>query len=169
MLNMFINHQSDENLVKSLQTEDSLPAKTVGILTKATCACMLFSNDMKHIHLHAHGNDFDTIHEIADTYFSQASKDLDDLAELALELSQEVPNMSRAVEYLTWDVSTETKYNYIGAVTAIAKSLEAFITVLLQVQQSTAIDSDVQSNIDEHLRFWKKELNYKLKHRLEES
>lgn len=107
----------------------------MGALVRLYYVAVCLANDMKHVHTHIKGRKFDMIHNICNEYYEKASKDADDLVELAIEYDESVMNASYAAE--------------------------------LENALATNLDSDVENLIQEYLRYWKKENNYKNKARME--
>jgi DNA-binding ferritin-like protein len=122
---------------------------------------------MKHIHFHIKGEKFDTIHNLTESYYNQASWDADYLAELCMEKGQNTPNFSQAAQFIpSAIIATMPEYNYATAITDMSVYLGAYVSAL-QNFRNTIPDSDIQSKLDDMIRFWNKELNYKNKQRFE--
>lgn len=129
---------------------------------------VVFTNDMKHIHTHAVGNKFDRIHAIANEYYEKASEESDTFVELALELDEKVQNPSNAADILNYSVANEDEYFWENAMEQITARMEAYIEGLCEVRTNLKLSVDMQSLLDDIIRYWKKERNYKLKLRLKE-
>lgn len=125
------------------------------------------SNDMKHVHTHAIGRQFDRIHAIGMEYYDKFSEDADDFTELALEYGESVMNPSYAAKEMGWTPLNMKVYKYDEAMQVISDCLEKYVEMLDTIR-SNGNDTDVESLIDDKLRYWKKELNYKMKARMEE-
>lgn len=121
----------------------------------------LFANDMKHIHLHACGKRFDMIHNLTSEYYDKAFSDSDDIAEIALELGEKIRNPSIAREYLKYNIADKDEYYWEDAIEEISKRISSYIISLELVRNSEEVPSDIISLLDEKLRYWKKENNYK--------
>lgn len=158
----FINTGADEALVKSL----GLPVSPNPVFTKATCAAILFSNDLHHIHLHAAGHQFDRIHSVTQNLYNQMDEDVDVLAELALEYGQEVPNFSLAGNYVEWRSSQQSAYDWDGAMHELYDRMALFISALSILRSQPELKPDAQSKLDDISRRWNKELSYKLERRM---
>jgi DNA-binding ferritin-like protein len=130
----------------------------------AAYAAIAVANDMKYIHLHACGDQFDRIHSIAEEYYSAASEQADTLAEFALEHNGPIKNFSTAASIIGWKFETEEEYYSEDAYVAMVSITNRYIKVLLNLRRCID-DESMQSTIDEFVRYWRKELLYKLKQR----
>ena len=126
-------------------------------------AAVCFANDMKHIHLHAAGPQFDNIHDTAEEYYKKASEDTDLLFEFALENNEKVCNPTKAAEIIGWNPCCEDVYDYDCAIQSIEECLEAYLKLLSGIQDCVA--DHMKSEIDALIQYWAKELDYKLKRR----
>lgn len=160
-LNQFIQGSSDESLVKSLGIQEQ---EKTGVFTLATCNAVVFANNMKHIHFHIKGKKFDLIHNITEEYYQSASNDADYLAELSMEKEQAVPNFSYAAQYVPALVARSNTYDYVTAITDLSMHMKKYIEAL-ETLRNVIPDEDIQSKLDDMIRDWKKELNYKIKQR----
>jgi DNA-binding ferritin-like protein len=123
------------------------------------------SNDIKHIHLHIRGRKFDTIHSITDSYYKTLSDDVDYLCELALEKNESMPNLNDSLGLLNstskiYDEQVEESYDYLQALDAINYSISQLITGMKFVRSVTD-DEDIQSYLDDRIRYWNKEIKFK--------
>lgn len=139
----------------------------MGNYSKAYYASVVFSNDMKHVHTHAVGKQFDRIHKICEEYYSKASEQSDTLVELAIEKGELVQNASNAANLLKYRPTNQPSYDYMSAMEVVKGDIEYYIDTLEFLRGSTD-DMSVQSLLDDWLRYWKKERDYKTKARLEE-
>lgn len=160
-LNQFVRGSSDENLVKALGMEEQ---KHTGPYTLATCHAVVFANNIKHIHFHIQGKKFDTVHNITGEYYDKASEDADYLAELGMEKGQNIPNFCQAAQLVPAIVATSAVYSYETAIADIAVYLGTYVSAL-QSLRNVIPDEDIQSKLDDMIRYWNKELNYKNKQR----
>lgn len=129
---------------------------------------VVFANDMKHIHTHTIGNKFDRLHAIAAEYYEKASSEGDDFVELALEYGEKVENPSLAATRLDYEVANENSYSWDEGVSDIHNRMAAYIASLEELRQSGKIPTDVESKLDDIIRYWKKENNYKNVARMKE-
>lgn len=137
----------------------------ISIFTKTLCIAVAFTNDMKHIHLHASGNQFDRIHSIAGEYYDVASDDSDYLSELALEYNMSVPNFSTACSFIEWSPESEEAYDFESCISSLSNKIYLYVTSLEELRNSPEVGTDVQSKLDDTIRWWKKERDYKTKKR----
>lgn len=131
-------------------------------------ASVVFTNNMKHIHLHAVGNKFDRIHSIAQEYYNKAAEESDLFAEWALEFKETIQNPSNAATISGLYVENENEYYWESAIAAINNEINTYITELAKVRDSRSISDDVASELDTIIRYWKKENNYKNAARMKE-
>lgn len=139
----------------------------MGNYSKAYYASVVFSNDMKHVHTHAVGKQFDRIHKICEEYYSKVSEQSDTLVELAIEKGELVQNASNAASLLKYRATNQPSYDYMSAMEIVKACIEYYIDTL-EFLRGTTDDMSVQSLLDDWLRYWKKEHDYKIKARLEE-
>lgn len=159
-LSQFINSDSDSNLVNMLEKTSEF-----GNYAKTACAASVAANDIHHIHFNVSGHGFDRIHNVTNEYYNKLNDEVDDLTELAIEKGHNVPNLTLAGKVVEWPIQSELSYDYDTAVRAICKILSMYVNYLVALRDSA--ESDVASKIDEYIRFWNKELHYKMEHRLE--
>ena len=138
----------------------------MGALVRLYYLAVCLANDMKHIHTHIKGRKFDMIHNICNEYYEKASKDADDLVELAIEYDESVMNASYAAELIKYNPANLKAYNYEEAINTVYNSISYYVEEL-ENALATNLDSDVENLIQEYLRYWKKENNYKNKARME--
>lgn len=138
----------------------------MGALVRLYYVAVCLANDMKHIHTHIKGRKFDMIHNICNEYYEKASKDADDLVELVIEYDESVMNASYAAELIKYNPANLKAYNYEEAINTVYNSISYYVEEL-ENALATNLDSDVENLIQEYLRYWKKENNYKNKARME--
>lgn len=138
----------------------------MGALVRLYYVAVCLANDMKHVHTHIKGRKFDMIHNICNEYYEKASKDADDLVELAIEYDESVMNASYAAELIKYNPANLKEYNYEEAINTVYNSISYYVEEL-ENALATNLDSDVENLIQEYLRYWKKENNYKNKARME--
>ena len=141
------------------EMEEGTPVPSVG-LAGAAYASACLANDMKHIHLHAVGEQFDRVHELAGGYYDQAGEDTDLLAEMALECGEEVNNLGFAAENIDWELVTATSFAYDEAIQVMSSCVSNFLIQLDTV--ANLLDGDKKSEVEVLQRYWHKELEYKL-------
>lgn len=138
----------------------------MGALVRLYYVAVCLANDMKHVHTHIKGRKFDMIHNICNEYYEKASKDADDLVELAIEYDESVMNACYAAELIKYKPANLKAYNYEEAINTVYNSISYYVEEL-ENALATNFDSDVENLLREYLRYWKKENNYKNKARME--
>lgn len=127
------------------------------------------ANDMKYLHWNCCGYQFDRIHEITEDYYNKLNADLDLFAELALEQPGiTLSNPSNMARKLDWSCIEDTN-NIDGkaALDYIGNLICQYITCLNEVyyEKHRVVPADVKAELDSIVRFWTKELNYKVARR----
>lgn len=144
------------------EMESESPPPSVGLALAAYAAACL-ANDMKHIHLHAAGKQFDRVHDLAGGYYDQAGNDTDLLAEMALECGEEVDNLAFAAVNIDWESVTATYFEYEEAIQSMSNCILGYLGHLDTV--ANLLDGDKRSEVEVLQRYWHKELEYKLARR----
>ena len=121
---------------------------------------VVFSNDMKHIHTHAIGNKCDRLHNISNESYEKASEDSDLFVELALEFGEKVRNPSDAAAIINYSTADADSYDWDNGIQQIIARMEAYIASMEELRKS-GVPTDVQSLLDDIIRYWKKENRYK--------
>ena len=140
----------------------------MGNYSTAYYSAVALANDMKHIHTHAKGTLFDNIHNICNEYYEKANEDADALAELAIEKGEAILNPSYLLDVLKYKPTNYSKYNFELAMSTTKGCIEKYLKVLTDLRNKTN-DPSVQSLLDDMMRYWKKEKDYKIKARLADS
>lgn len=129
---------------------------------RLACVSILFANDMKHIHLHSVGKNFDRIHKLTEEYYNQVSDESDYLCELAIENGQSMVNPTQAgTKVPEWIPESGSEYGYADAVAAINTKLSMYLREL-EVVRDSSVYEDIKSKLDDMMRYWNKELRYKM-------
>jgi DNA-binding ferritin-like protein len=132
---------------------------------KAACVAILLSNDFKHIHFHANGEDFDKIHNLAEDYYNHLNDEADYLCELTMENHQSMVNPTMAMDKVAgWSPETGEEYEYSSCLQAISIKLNLYMEELHVLRTETPYE-DVKSKLDDMIRWWRKELDYKMNKR----
>lgn len=148
--------------VEPIEGENESDTPAIGIAyTVYAAACL--ANDMKHIHLHACGEQFDRVHDLAGGYYDQAGKDTDLLAEMALECGEEVCNLGYAADNFGWGLVVADSFEYEEAIQAMSNCVTNYLVQLDTV--ANLLDGDKKSEVEVLQRYWHKELEYKLARR----
>ena len=140
----------------------------MGNYSIAYYSAVALANDMKHIHTHAKGTLFDNIHNICNEYYEKANEDADALAELAIEKGEAILNPSYLLDVLKYKPTNYSKYDFELAMNTTKGCIEKYLKVLTDLRNKTN-DPSVQSLLDDMMRYWKKEKDYKIKARLADS
>lgn len=140
----------------------------MGNYSTAYYSAVALANDMKHIHTHAKGKLFDNIHNICNEYYEKANEEADTLAELAMEKGDTILNPSYLLDGLNYKPTNYSKYDFELAMSTAKGCIEKYLKVLTDLRNKTN-DPSVQSLLDDMMRYWKKEKDYKIKARLADS
>lgn len=140
----------------------------MGNYSTAYYSAVALANDMKHIHTHAKGTLFDNIHNICNEYYEKANEEADTLAELAMEKGDIILNPSYLLNGLNYKPTNYSKYDFELAMRTAKGCIEKYVKVLADLRNKTD-DPSVQSLLDDIVRYWKKEKDYKIKARLADS
>lgn len=140
----------------------------MGNYSTAYYSAVALANDMKHIHTHAKGTLFDNIHNICNEYYEKANEDADTLAELAIEKGDTILNSSYLLDELNYKPTNYSDYYFDLAMRVVEGCIEKYVKVLADLRNKTD-DPSVQSLLDDIVRYWKKEKDYKIKARLADS
>lgn len=140
----------------------------MGNYSTAYYSAVALANDMKHIHTHAKGTLFDNIHSICNEYYEKANEEADTLAELAMEKGDIILNPSYLLNGLNYKPTNYSKYDFELAMRTAKGCIEKYVKVLANLRNKTD-DTSVQSLLDDMMRYWKKEKDYKIKARLADS
>lgn len=137
----------------------------MGNYSTAYYSAMALANDMKHIHTHAKGTLFDNIHNICNEYYEKANEEADALAELAMEKGDIIFNSSYLLSELNYKPTNYSNYDFDLAMHVVEDCIEKYLKALNDLRNKT-LDTSVQSLLDDMMRYWKKEKDYKIKARL---
>lgn len=137
----------------------------MGNYSTAYYSAVALANDMKHIHTHAKGKLFDNIHNICNEYYEKANEEADTLAELAIEKEETILNPSYLFDGLNYKPTNYSRYDFELAMVTARDCIEKYLKVLANLRNKTN-DPSVQSLLDDMVRYWKKEKDYKIKARL---
>lgn len=139
----------------------------LNIFTRAALIAVLVNNDFHYLHYNSAGQDFDKSHNLAEDYSWRMANEIDWLMELALEFHSPVYNFTIAHQYIPeYQYESESQYDYPTLVERLSNKIALYVNTLKELR-SNVNDSSVQSVLDEMIRYWMKELNYKLDRRAE--
>lgn len=134
--------------------------KDIGKIAKAAMFANLFANDLKFMHWHASGTEFDKIHAITEELYDEAFDEADDLAEIAIAAGEKIANVSdiksfvETGEYGEWEVVSEETITWPAFVDYLKDRGEKYIDALKDIEDEDSVISD-------YIHFWNKEINYK--------
>lgn len=160
--------ENEEDLSTSDINDDTLTEdgtagvedKDVGKIAKAAMFANLFANDLKFMHWHASGTEFDKIHTITEELYDEAFDEADDLAEIAIAAGEKVANVSDIKSFVEtgesgeWEVVSEETITWPAFVDYLKDRGEKYIDALKDIEDEDSVISD-------YIHFWNKEINYK--------
>lgn len=132
----------------------------VGLIAKAAMFANLFANDLKHMHWHASGTEFDKIHTITEELYEEALAEADEIAEIAIASGEKMGNISDVKSFIEtgesseWEVVSEDAITWPAFVDYLKDRGEKYIDALKDIE-------DEDSVIADYIHFWNKEINYK--------
>lgn len=130
----------------------------INLAYKLICA----ANDLKHIHTHASGPFFFTIHEVVGEYYDECSNQADYVTELALEFGEIMENPNLAADLVNWKETNMAEYDLKTAVYSVKEIMSDIYDAMAEVDNEKTITPDSKNKIEEFMRYWSKENNYKL-------
>lgn len=116
------------------------------------------ANNIKHIHLHATGSDFDFIHDTAQEYYEELSDEIDDFSEIAISKGEKVDNLNNLRSNLEDDFWAEPLTDEMYDMEAFVAYMQEAGTKWIKELEDSPLEGLYK---DEYLRFWKKEIEYK--------
>ena len=160
--------ENEEDLSTSDINDDTLTEdgtagvedKNVGKIAKAAMYANLFANDLKFMHWHASGTEFDKIHAITEELYDEAFDEADDLAEIAIAAGEKIANVSDIKSFVEtgesgeWEVVSEETITWPVFVDYLKDRGEKYIDALKDIEDEDSVISD-------YIHFWNKEINYK--------
>lgn len=97
-----------------------------------------------------------------------ANEEADTLAELAIEKEEAIMNPSYLLDGLDYKPTNYSRYSFELAMHTVMDCIEKYLVVLANLRNKTD-DPSVQSLLDDMMRYWNKEKDYKIKARLADS
>ena len=156
--------ENEEDVSTSNINDDALNEtsgdKDIGKIAKAAMFANLFANDLKFMHWHASGTEFDKIHAITEELYDEAFDEADDLAEIAIAAGEKIANVSDIKSFVEtgesgeWEVVSEETITWPAFVDYLKDRGEKFIDALKDIEDEDPVISD-------YIHFWNKEINYK--------
>lgn len=154
---------STSDINDDISTEDvtaGVEDKDIGKIAKAAMFANLFANDLKFMHWHASGTEFDKIHAITEELYDEAFDEADDLAEIAIAAGEKIANVSDIKSFVEtgesgeWEVVSEEAITWPAFVDYLKDRGEKYIAALKDIEDEDSVISD-------YIHFWNKEINYK--------
>lgn len=143
--------------------------ESINPFTKAAVISVLVNNDFHYMHLLSSGKDFDKSHNLAQEYYDLIDDDVDYLMELALEVGAPIINYTKAGDLISdYTPESMTNYDYQTLIKHLSDKISVYISALKELRVYTDNES-IQSRLDDMIRDWEKELNYRLARRIEPS
>ena len=156
--------ENEEDVSTSNINDDALNEtsgdKDIGKIAKAAMFANLFANDLKFMHWHASGTEFDKIHAITEELYDEAFDEADDLAEIAIAAGEKIANVSDIKSFVEtgesgeWEVVSEETITWPAFVDYLKDRGEKYIDALKYIEYEDSVISD-------YIHFWNKEINYK--------
>lgn len=156
--------ENEEDVSTSNINDDALNEtsgdKDIGKIAKAAMFANLFANDLKFMHWHASGTEFDKIHAITEELYDEAFDEADDLAEIAIAAGEKIANVSDIKSFVEtgesgeWEVVSEETITWPAFVDYLKDRGEKYIDALKDIEDEDSVISD-------YIHFWNKEINYK--------
>jgi DNA-binding ferritin-like protein len=104
----------------------------------------------------AKGNDMMKLHLLSEEMYEELIKEIDTLGELLVEKCGAVPSPEWCDTYLEIQA-----YEFQESLCILTQYIQSYIDALTFAYPNQA--SDVQSTLDEWLRYWNKQMNYFVK------
>ena len=105
------------------------------------------------IHWMSNGNDMMKLHTLAEEMYGELIQEIDTIGELLVEKQGTVPQLDFPCDYILVQ-----DYDFQSGLDQIQSLISMYIDCIDYAYCNQ--DSDVQSTLDEWLRYWKKQLNY---------
>ena len=144
-----------------------MKSEELDIFTKTALIAVLVNNDFHYMHLLSIGRDFDKSHNLAQEYYDKIDDEVDYLMELALEVKAPIYNYTQAGELIPeYPIENKSGYDYQTLISCLKNKITIYLSALRTLRNSTDNNS-IQSRLDDMIRDWEKELNYRLEKRTE--
>lgn len=108
------------------------------------------------LHWMSHGNDMMKLHNLSEEMYEELQGEIDTIGELLVEKQGTVPQLDFACDYIPVQ-----QYDFQTGLDQIKSLIQMYIDCIDYAYCNQ--DSDVQSTLDEWLRYWNKQLNYFVK------
>lgn len=123
----------------------------------------LFANDMKHVHLHSVGPNFDIIHELTQTYYDQLQEEADWFYEMSVAAGEGPKNPTMALSCVgeeLWKPEASESYEIERFNYLLIEKGTLYYNFLSQFNPDE-YDAPLGNFIDELRSFWYREIYYK--------
>ena len=138
------------------QCDEQLECDSCKILEEVFFAAIQAYRNLQIVHWMSSGPDMMKIHTMSEEMYDELSEEIDTLGELLVEKCGTIPQLDFPCEYI--DIK---KYDLQSGLDAIKIVISPYIDVIDYAYPNQT--SDVQSTLDEWLRYWNKQLNYFVK------
>jgi DNA-binding ferritin-like protein len=130
---------------------------------------LLASNDIHTIHINAKGKDFTRLHIEANEVYDKLNEFGDTCLEMSVEDGHFIHSINGAKEIVSWDCPDigQRGYNLVDGVNEMIRILDGVATSISELYND--VSSDIQSTLDEWLRYIDSKKNYFLGRILQES
>ena len=108
------------------------------------------------LHWMSHGNDMMKLHNLSEEMYNELQGEIDTIGELLVEKQGTVPQLDFPCDYIPVQ-----QYDFQTGLDQIKSLIQMYIDCIDYAYCNQ--DSDVQSTLDEWLRYWNKQLNYFVK------
>lgn len=108
------------------------------------------------LHWMSHGNDMMKLHNLSEEMYDELQSEIDTIGELLVEKQGTVPQLDFPCDYIPVQ-----QYDFQTGLNQIKSLIQMYIDCIDYAYCNQ--DSDVQSTLDEWLRYWNKQLNYFVK------
>ena len=112
------------------------------------------------IHWMSHGNDMMKLHLLAEELYGEIIQEIDTMGELLVEKQGTVPQLDFPCDYVPVQ-----QYDFQGSLEVLKSLIQTYIDCIDYAYPNQT--SDVQSTLDEWLRYWNKQMNYFIKNQEE--
>lgn len=152
------------SIIRMKEEEEKDNVET-GSIAKAAMYAHLLANDLKHIHIHAVGTEFDRIHLITQELYDELLTEADELSEIAVSENEKIPNMSDVKSYVDceseWKPMSEEEVDWPTFTDALNYKGRIYLDALKDISSENS-----QTVIDDYIHFWSKEIDFKNQARL---
>lgn len=113
------------------------------------------------LHWLSYGDDMSKLHLLSEELYSELIKQVDTIGELLVEKTGTIPDIHQVTD--TFEIKN---YTFQEGIVILADMIQGYIDIIDITYPNQA--SDVQSILDDWLRYWNKQLSYFIKRQLSE-